>query len=118
MQDRINREIDRQEARKRKQQEKAEDAERRKRMKQEAKRAKQKEQAKHTKHENTYVRPDLSRMTALRTLGIIHDSHEAIRKAYKTLALRYHPDKCSEPSAKEQFCAIQEAYEFLTVRPL
>lgn len=37
---------------------------------------------------------------------------EEIKKAYKKLALRYHPDK--NPEAAEKFTIIQEAYENLT----
>ena len=38
------------------------------------------------------------------------------KQAYKTLVVKYHPDKLSNPrkSDKEKFHAIQEAYEELT----
>lgn len=36
-----------------------------------------------------------------------------IKKAYRQLALKYHPDKNKEPDAAEKFIAIHEAYEIL-----
>jgi len=39
---------------------------------------------------------------------------DEIRKAYKKLVLRWHPDKNSDPSATEHFRDIQIAYETLS----
>eukprot|EP00124_Ichthyophonus_hoferi_P000897 Ihof_evm6s39 gene=Ihof_evmTU6s39 len=39
---------------------------------------------------------------------------QAIKKAYRHQALRYHPDKNSDPGAEEQFKAISEAYQILS----
>lgn len=39
---------------------------------------------------------------------------KAIKKAYRKLALRHHPDISEEPSAEQDFLRIQEAYESLT----
>ncbi|MBD3307515.1 DnaJ domain-containing protein [candidate division KSB3 bacterium] len=36
-----------------------------------------------------------------------------IKKAYKTLAKKYHPDTSSEETCKEEFLVIQKAYEVL-----
>ncbi|KAJ1966917.1 hypothetical protein IWQ62_002171 [Dispira parvispora] len=45
-------------------------------------------------------------------LGVARDAPPTeIKRAYRTLALRYHPDK--NPSAADQFKAINEAYEVL-----
>ncbi len=34
-------------------------------------------------------------------------------KAFKKLALKYHPDKSDEPDAQEKFLKINKAYETL-----
>lgn len=39
---------------------------------------------------------------------------EAIKSAYRRLARQWHPDVCQEKNAKEQFMAIQHAYEILS----
>lgn len=48
-------------------------------------------------------------------LGVSSDSNEEeIRRAYKRLALRYHPDKNPDADAEEKFKQIAQAYEILT----
>lgn len=48
-------------------------------------------------------------------LGVSRDaSEDEIRKAYKRLAKKYHPDISTEPNAEEKFKEIQEAYSVLS----
>jgi len=48
-------------------------------------------------------------------LGIPKNAEEKeIKKAYRTLARKYHPDVCKEPGAEERFKQINEAYSVLS----
>lgn len=47
-------------------------------------------------------------------LGITPESNEdEIKKAYRKLALKFHPDKNSDADAEDRFKEIAEAYEVL-----
>jgi molecular chaperone DnaJ len=41
---------------------------------------------------------------------------ETIRKAYRALARRYHPDVSDDPDAERKFCQVSAAYEVLSTR--
>lgn len=48
-------------------------------------------------------------------LGVPHNADEkAIKDAFRTLALRFHPDRNKEPGATERFKEIAEAYAVLS----
>ncbi|KAJ3604437.1 hypothetical protein NHX12_029178 [Muraenolepis orangiensis] len=50
-----------------------------------------------------------------KTLGISKGSNEEeIKKAYRRMALRFHPDKNKDPSAEDKFKEMAEAYEVLS----
>ena len=48
-------------------------------------------------------------------LGVSGDAEEGqIKRAYKRMALKYHPDKCKEDDAEHRFKEVAEAYEILS----
>ncbi|ORZ36744.1 DnaJ domain-containing protein, partial [Catenaria anguillulae PL171] len=48
-------------------------------------------------------------------LDVPKDASEAdIKRAYRRLALRYHPDKNPSPEAQELFGAVQRAFNILS----
>lgn len=48
-------------------------------------------------------------------LGVSKDASESdIKKAYRKLAMKHHPDKSKEPDAEEKFKEISEAYAVLS----
>ncbi len=48
-------------------------------------------------------------------LGVSKSANDdEIKKAYRTLAKKYHPDVCKEPDAEAKFKEVQEAYDVLS----
>ena len=58
--------------------------------------------------------PSSKRKTLYDVLGVsIKAPRSDVKRAYRALALRLHPDKCASPTATERFKAVQEAYATL-----
>ena len=58
--------------------------------------------------------PSSKRKTLYDVLGVsIKAPRSDVKRAYRALALRLHPDKCASPTANERFKAVQEAYATL-----
>ena len=47
-------------------------------------------------------------------LGVKKDAtDDELRRAYRKLAMQWHPDRCKDPDAKDKFAEISEAYDVL-----
>jgi curved DNA-binding protein CbpA len=58
----------------------------------------------------------MTKEEVLKILELPADANQdQIKKAFRKLALKYHPDLNSEPGAQEKFIRIQKAYELLSV---
>ena len=58
--------------------------------------------------------PALCEKDYYKTLGLKKGATDKeVKKAFRKLALKYHPDKSSEPEAEDKFRQIAEAYEVL-----
>jgi DnaJ-class molecular chaperone len=69
------------------------------------------------KGSDPFLDPFLSNMDKdhYRTLGVARGaSQQEIKRAYRRLARRYHPDVSSEAGAEERFKEVGEAYEVLS----
>lgn len=57
----------------------------------------------------------MSKRDLYEVLGVSRDAQEReIKKAYKRLAMKYHPDRNPDPDAAEKFKEAKEAHEILT----
>lgn len=56
-----------------------------------------------------------SRRQYYKVLGLDKDANDdEIKKAYRKLALKYHPDKCGAPGAEEAFNCIKDSHSLLS----
>ncbi|KAH9261380.1 hypothetical protein BASA81_000012 [Batrachochytrium salamandrivorans] len=68
-----------------------------------------------TKEQEEGCRRILLCKTHYEALGIEkQSSQEEIKKSYRKLALRFHPDKCGAPKAEEAFKKLNKAFEVLS----
>lgn len=59
--------------------------------------------------------PKINTSTLYSVLGAKQgDNFEALKAAYRRMALQWHPDRCREPGAHEMFLKIQDAYNVLS----
>lgn len=62
-----------------------------------------------------YARGDMMNQDYYQLLGVPKDADaKTIKKAYRQLAMRYHPDVNKEAGSEDQFKKINEAYEVLS----
>ena len=53
--------------------------------------------------------------TLYSVLGIKRDATpDELKAGYRRMVFQWHPDRCKEPNAQEQFMAVQHAYEVLS----
>lgn len=53
--------------------------------------------------------------TLYSVLGIKRDAtDDELKAGYRRMVFQWHPDRCKEPNAQEQFMAVQHAYEVLS----
>ena len=59
----------------------------------------------------------MSKADYYQTLGVSRDASAAeIKKAYKKLAMKYHPDRnAGDKASEEKFKELSEAYEVLSL---
>mgnify|MGYP003353385774 CR=1 FL=1 len=57
----------------------------------------------------------MSEQSYYEVLGVSNDASDTdLKKAYRQLSLKYHPDRCSDPDAAHIMQQVNEAYETLS----